>query len=516
MAEVDRTSYAASNHAVGEESPLLGDRVSSADNDESQAHESVPTIVEYSNKRLALTLASIWVGTFLAALDSTVIATLVTPISATFSSFSALSWLASAYLISNSAFQPLSGRLTDIFSRRSGLLFSNIFFCIGTLICGLATSEGMIIAGRVIAGIGGGGLNAISTFVASDMVPLRQRGVWQGIGNISWGLGSGIGGLYGGLINDVWGWRWAFLTQIPLIIISTLLVFFNVKVPRNNPQTPSFRRVDFLGAFTLVTALVLVLFGLNAGGNSVSWTHPIVLTTLPLSAVFFVLFIYVEKKLASEPIIPVQLMLDRTVTASCLVNWFITMAIFALLFYGPVYLQVAMKLSPAQSGLRLIPQSVGTAIGSLGSGFIMKATGKYYWLNISIGLLFMLAYAIACTLETSTPPLVPYIYFTFAGVSYGSILTVNLSALIAAVDHTHQAVVTSASYTFRSTGATIGITVASTLFQNMLKTRLWEKLGDREGAAEIIDKIRRNVDEVNRLPDSWVEPVVDCYMYALR
>ena len=112
--------------------------------------------------------------------DSTIIATLSAPISSSFDSLSLLSWLATAYLISNAACQPLSGKLTDIFSRRYGLLFSNFFFAVGTLTCGLAQSQGVIITGRVIAGIGGGGLTCISTFVGSDLIPLRKRGVWQG------------------------------------------------------------------------------------------------------------------------------------------------------------------------------------------------------------------------------------------------------------------------------------------------------------------------------------------------
>ena len=449
-------------------------------------------------------------------MDSTIIATLLAPISTSFASFYSLSWLASAYLIANAACQPLSGRLTDIFSRRSGLLFSNTFFALGTLICGLAASEGMIIAGRVIAGIGGGGLTAISTFVASDLVPLRKRGLWQGIGNICWGLGSGIGGLFGGWINDTWGWRWAFLVQVPFVLISALLVFLKVNVPTKKTEIPPLKRVDFVGALTLIAALVLLLFGLNAGGNTVPWAHPLVLTTLPLSVVFFGLFVYVEENVASEPVIPVRLLLHRTVAASCLTNWFGTMAVFALIFYGPLYFQIVMNLSPAQSGVRLIPQSVGTALGSLGSGIIMRATGKYYWLNLGVESLFVLACLAMCTLALATPAWLPFVYFSLSGVSYGAMLTVNLTGLIAAVDHEYQAVVTSASYTFRSTGSTIGITVASAIFQNILKRQLWATLGGREGAAEIIGRIRESVDEVKNLPAPWRQLVTDCYMMALQ
>ena len=124
------------------------------------------------------------VGRFLAALDGTVFATLAPTLSASFASFSLFSWLVTAYLIATAASQPLAGRLTDIFSRKNGLLFSYLFFGVGTLMCGLANTPSMVITGRLVAGIGGGGLTAISTFIASDLVPLRRRGIWQGIGNI--------------------------------------------------------------------------------------------------------------------------------------------------------------------------------------------------------------------------------------------------------------------------------------------------------------------------------------------
>jgi MFS family permease len=117
-------------------------------------------------------------------------------------------------LIANAAFQPLSGKLTDIYGRRVGIAFATIFFAAGTLICGMAQSGWVMILGRVIAGSGGGCLNTISTFVASDLIPLRKRGVWQGFGNIVFGTGMGLGGVFGGFIYDRIGWRWAFYLQV--------------------------------------------------------------------------------------------------------------------------------------------------------------------------------------------------------------------------------------------------------------------------------------------------------------
>lgn len=447
--------------------------------------------------------------------DTTIVATLSAPISSSFNSFSLLSWLATSYLISSAACQPLSGRLTDIYSRRWGLVFSNAVFALGNLICGLAKTEWAIILGRVVAGIGGGGLLVISTFVTSDLVPLRKRGIWQGVGNICYGAGSGLGGVFGGWINDTWGWRWAFLIQIPFLVASGILVAIKVDIPVKESDKARIKRVDFLGAITLVLTLVTLLLGLNTGGNQLPWTHPLVLTSLPLSAVFLGLFIYVEARVATEPMIPVKLLLDRTVAASCLTNWFTTMVVFGLLFYLPLYFQV-QGLSATAAGVRLIPQAIGTSVGSLGCGFVMRASGRYGFLNVAAVAVQVASSALICTLSFSTPAWLPFFYFFLLGLAYGSILTITLVALISAVDHEHHAVVTSASYAFRSTGSTIGITVASTVFQNTLKTGLWSRFGDRKDAAELIARLRESLDEIWKLPGDWRPGVLDAYMSSLR
>ncbi|KAJ5899374.1 hypothetical protein N7495_004118 [Penicillium taxi] len=494
-----------------EQTPLLRD----ADPASSPAENQEPLAEEATTKELLLILGSIWLGVFLAALDTTIVATLSAPISSSFNSFSLISWLATSYLISNAACQPLSGRLTDIYSRRWGLVFSNVFFALGNLICGLAKTEWVMILGRVVAGIGGGGLTAISTFVTSDLVPLRKRGVWQGIGNLCYGAGSGLGGVFGGWVNDTLGWRWAFLIQVPFLVISCILVATKVNIPVKETDQARIKRVDFLGAITLVLTLVTLLIGLNTGGNQVPWTHPVVLTSLPLSAVFLGIFIYVEACVVLEPIIPVRLLLDRTVAAACLTNWFTTMSVFGLLFYLPLYFQV-QGLSATAAGVRLIPQALGTSIGSLGCGVIMRASGRYKLLNVVAMALQMTSGALICTLNLATPAWLPFVYFFLGGIAYGSMLTITLVALISAVDHKHHAVVTSASYAFRSTGSTIGITIASTVFQNTLKTGLWSRFGERQNAAEWISRIRDSLDEIRRLPGDWKPGVLDAYMVSLR
>lgn len=433
---------------------------------------------------------------------------------------SILSWLATGYLIANSACQPLSGKLTDIFSRRWGLVFSNVFFGVGTLICGLANSAEAVIAGRVIAGVGGGGLTCITTFVTSDLIPLRQRGVWQGVGNLVFGMGMGLGGVFGGLCSDNLGWRWAFLIQVPFIVVSAILVWFLVDIPVNPSTKPPLRRIDFLGAFTLVVSLVLLLIGLNTGGNQLPWSDPRVIASLVLALVTLGAFLYVESnpKIVPEPIIPVSLVVrTRTVLAACLCNWFATMASYLFLYYIPLYLEATLSMSPTAAGLRVIPIAAATSAGSLGSGFIMKATGRYYLLMIATMLVFIAGSALLSTLQIATPAWATFVYGLPLGWGYGGMLTITLVAMISAVEHKYQAVITAASYAFRSTGGTIGITVAGAVYQNVLTSELRERYGGMPDSEHVIRRIRDSLDGVNHLPEGWsVEVVKGVYMDALR
>ena len=505
------------NSSADEESPLLvHNQTRSPLSRHSPDTETIIADEEPSNRYLIIVFGSVFIGVFLAALDTTIVATLSVPISNSFGSLSLLSWLGSSYLIANAACQPLSGRLTDIFSRRSGLVVCNILFAAGTLMCGLATSQWTLLAGRVVAGMGGGGLNAIASFVASDLVPLRKRGVIQGFIHICYGVGAGLGGLFGGWVNDLWGWRAAFLSRLPLITVSAVLVCLTLK---NTPPKPNDKsrlsRVDFAGAFTLSLTLVLLILGLNSGGNVVEWTHPLVLVSVSLSVMAAGAFVLIETKWAKEPIIPMHLLLNRTVLAACLMNWFITMVLFMATFYVPILFQVNGS-STTTSGIRLIPQSVGTSISSLTCGYIMKRTGKYRALGLVVIACSCFGFAGLSTMTIDTPTVLVLLYVFLVGVGYGGMLSVALLSTVAAVSHDEQAVATSANYAFRSTGSTIGVTIASAVYQNLLQEGLHQRFDGREGSQDVIRRILNSLDELKHLPEGWSEGVYEAYAIALR
>ena len=448
-------------------------------------------------------------------------ATLAAPIATSFISLTMFAWLTTAYLIGQAASQPLSGKLTDIYSRRSGILLSNLLFALGNLLCGVAANEWIMILGRVIAGLGGGGLNTISTLIGNDLVPSRKRGLWQGIGNLFWGVGNGLGGFFGGFVNDTVGWKPAFWLQVPLTIISMMMIWINydcedethVRAVATKGKS-AMSRVDYLGSLSLILSLVALLLGLTSGGNIVSWSHPVVLVSLPLAAVFAGIFIIIEDRVAEEPILPLRLLNDRTVLCSCLTCWFFNLTIYTTLFYLPVFYEIR-NVSTRVSGAVLVSFSLSFSLGSLGAGAVILRTGRYRLLLQLTLVLLLIGTGLACTNSLTSPLWTPLIALFCVGISFGSMLTVTLIAFTTAVKIEDQAVVTSLSYIFRSTGSVLGLAFSSTIFQNVLVQALRSRLAD-EHADELARRLRDNIDAMKDLPQREQMLVRMSYIFSLR
>ena len=406
--------------------------------------EEATAIEGISSSRLVLIMGTVWLSIFLASLDSTIIATLSAPISSEFDWLSLLSWLATASLIANAAVQPIAGRLTDIFGRRLGLAVSNLFFAVGNLICGLSTNYYTMILGRVLAGIGRGGMISVATFLTSDLTPLRKRGTMQGIANVWYGAGAMLGAVIGGLIQDhtILGWRFAFFIQVPPSLLLIPAIWILVKVPCKESEQSSLERIDFLGVFFTVSFLVLLLLGLNAGGNSVAWTHPLPLTTLPLSLLAFAGFIWCEGK-AKHPIIPARLLQDPTVLAACFASLFVSMVLMTSTFYLPLYFQV-LGDSTSTAGLRFLPLPLGGVVGALGVGYVMTLTGECKRSGVLGSLALIAGTGILVFQDESSPVYLTCVALFFVGAGFSLVLTTATEACLAAVDHSQQALVTSA------------------------------------------------------------------------
>ncbi|KXJ93021.1 major facilitator superfamily domain-containing protein [Microdochium bolleyi] len=200
---------------------------------------------------------------------------------------------------------------------------------------------------------------------------------------------------------------------------------------------------------------------------------------------------------------------------ACATNMLCTMVNFSVLFYAPIYLQV-LGNTATQAGLVILFGPIGVSFASVGAGLIMKRTGKYLALGMISVLLQIISAAILSTLDADTPKWHLMVAFVLLGAGVGAMLTITLLACLAAVDHSQQAVITSATYAFRSIGSTLGITISSAVYQNVLKAQLWDRFGGEPGAADEIQRIRDDLDEINHLPPGWRDGVIASYMEAFR
>ncbi|KAI9361891.1 major facilitator superfamily domain-containing protein [Pilaira anomala] len=467
-------------------------------------------------------LIGLWVGVGLSSLDASIVATIFPQIGTEFKRSNEIIWIATAYLLSYTALQPLYGRISDAFGRRTAYLSATVIFFVGSGMCGAATNLWALVISRAIAGIGGGGMNTMSAVITSDLVSLRERGKYQGYANIAYGLGSVIGAPLGGLITDNIGWRYCFYINLPLLIISLyvatfLLTDYNLKEKEVElTLAEKFKSIDYMGAITVVTGVICFLLATSMGGNSRTWSDPLVCGLLIVSVASSIAFCYIEANFAMNPLMPWHIISSRTPFACSLTNFFIVMCSFALTYTTPLFFQGVLGYSSSQSGLFFLPKIIAMSAGSLASGFWMSRTGEYKKFIIVCSIIAFVS-MIGTSFWTHNSSIVfIVICLLLDGVSSGAIITTALIAMLSCVGSTEMATITSISYLFRSAGGVIGISATSAIFQGIVKKILTERIHGPE-AAEIIEIARKSMNEVRSLlPPDALAIVLDTYEVAIR
>ncbi|KAF2753420.1 MFS general substrate transporter [Pseudovirgaria hyperparasitica] len=434
---------------------------------------------ELSGAQLYLTLFFPYLGQLLLAMDATITTTVSATIASDFSSLAIVSWLGSSYLVATAATQPVSGGLSDRFGRRSSLIVSIIAFGVGNLMCGYAESTSVMVAGRVVAGAGGGAMSSITQFITSDILPLRKRPLWQGIGNVVWAAGIGLGGVVGGAINDWIGWRWAFLGLTPLTLL--ILLGSILTLPSKMDKTQGVNlHLDYPGAILLSTSLVLLILGLNLLEGGQADIAPLAL--LGIAAVLLLFFIVFEFQYATEQIIPIQLLGNRSIAGVCMSGFFVSASMYTLLFYVPLLIQVR-GFTTSEVGIQFLGEVAGASIGSFATGATMRAIGGYGLLKPLVYLVFVAAPLLFFLSTLDWPIWTTVVSLIAMGSGFGSVLTVIVTGLLAVTEQRIQAPVTGMLYAFRQAGSSSGLAVAGILFRVLVTKEL--------GTGATVDNIGR-------------------------
>jgi EmrB/QacA subfamily drug resistance transporter len=403
----------------------------------------------------------------LAALDQTIVATALPTIAGDFGGLNHISWVVSAYLLAQTAVTPLYGKLGDLYGRKIVLQTAIVVFLAGSALCGAAQSMTELIVFRGIQGLGGGGLIVLTQSVVGDVVPPRQRGIYQGVFGGVFGLASVAGPLLGGFLVDNASWRWIFYVNLPVGAVA--LVVLAVALPktgrRGEPQ------IDFLGAWLIAAGLSAIVLVTSLGGNTWPWDSAQVVIVGLLGVALLVAFTFVERG-AAESVLPPRLFRNRVFTTTSIEGLIVGFALFGAITFLPLFFQTVKGASPTGSGLRLVPMIAGLLVTSVGSGRLIARIGRYKPFPIAGTALMTVGFVLLAGMGVGVSTLSSSLRLVVLGLGLGLVMQVLVLAVQNSVDYEDLGVATSGTVLFRSIGGSLGTAVFGAVFSGRLGREL--------------------------------------------
>jgi len=412
----------------------------------------------FSHAAIRQILIGLMLAILLGALDQTIVSVSLPRIAQDLGDPSMLAWVVSGYLVSSTIATPIYGKLGDLYGRRRLLISAILIFLVSSAGCALAQSMPMLIAARVLQGLGGGGLISTAQAIIGDVAPGRERGRYQGYIAVVYAAASVGGPVLGGYLTHYLSWHWIFWINLPLGVAA----FWASHGALKALPVPGIRRpIDYVGTALLIAGLSALLIAFTRVGQGVSLLAGDTLGLLAGAVVVLVLFVLHESR-TEEPILPLALFRNRTVTVGCLLNFLCFFQVIALSVLVPYGMQMLDRVTGDASALRLIPFTLAVPVAATASGRVMLRTGRYKSLQISGTAMLVLALLLLAWLGPHAS-FVSEIALTLAGASIGMSMPSSLVAVQSAVAQRELGVATATTALFRSMGGAIGIAILSSV-----------------------------------------------------
>ena len=332
-----------------------------------------PETITFSRPEVASIMIGLVLAMLLASLDQTIVATSLTAIARDLDGWQLIPWVVSAYLVASTITTPIYGRLSDLYGRRKLLLSAILLFAGGAVLCALSHSMPELIAARIVQGIGGGGLRAVSQATVADIVPPRERGRIQGYFTSVFTVSNAMGPVLGGLFVDYLSWHWIFWTYLPIAAGAFALsnrALKRLPVPTRKPV------IDWAGAILILCSATPILLGVGQAQKAGGWLSIEVVGPI-LLGVLFIGGLIMRERVASDPMLPLRLFANRTFSLSSLISFLNSGVMIALVMLVPINYQLVGAMPANQAGIRLISLTVGAVLGSFTAGQLVSRTGRY-------------------------------------------------------------------------------------------------------------------------------------------
>jgi EmrB/QacA subfamily drug resistance transporter len=409
---------------------------------------------------------------FLSALDQSVVGAAMRTIADDLKGLELQAWVTTAYLITSTVTTPIYGKLGDILGRRRLFIVAITIFIFGSLLCGTAADMLQLAAWRAVQGIGAGGLFTLALTVLADIVPPRERakyqGMFLGVFATSSVLGPIIGGLFAGAnqILFISGWRWVFLINLPIGIVALFMVVAFLHVP----HTAKNHRIDWLGAVTIVIAVVPLLL-VAENGRDWGWDSFESIAMYVTGGVGIILFILAERAAKHEALLPLTLFKSKTFSMATILGVLVGVGMFGGMMTLPLLLQIVMGATPTEAGFMMLPMVAGMMTATIISGQITSKTGKYKMFMVIGPILLTLGYLYLTSFNADTQFWQAAIGMVLIGLGLGQLMQTLTLAAQNSVPASDVGVATASATFFRQMGGTLGVAVfISILFNNLVDT----------------------------------------------
>ncbi|MFJ3282406.1 MFS transporter [Streptomyces halstedii] len=442
-----------------------------------------PAGTPMTHRQIMEALTGLLLGMFVAILSSTVVSNALPEIISDLGGGqSAYTWVVTASLLAMTATTPLWGKLADLFSKKLLVQIALIIYVAGSIVAGLSTSSGMLIVCRVVQGIGVGGLSALAQIVMAAMISPRERGRYSGYLGAVFAVATVGGPLLGGVITDTsWmGWRWCFYVGVPFAVIALIVLQKTLKLPVVKREV----KVDWWGAFFISAAVSLLLLWVTFAGDKYDWLSWQTVTMVVGAALLALIFVFVESR-ASEPIIPLRLFRNRTITLASAASLFVGIGMFAGTVFFSQYFQLARGKSPTMSGVMTIPMIAGLFLSSTLSGQIITKTGRWKAWLVSGGFLLTAGLGMLGTIRYDTEYWHIAVFMFVMGLGIGMMMQNLVLATQNQVAPADLGAASSVVTFFRSLGGAIGVSALGAVLGNRVTRYVKDGLADLgpEGAA---------------------------------
>ncbi|WP_245995073.1 MDR family MFS transporter [Companilactobacillus furfuricola] len=403
---------------------------------------------------------AVFIATFMTAIEGTIVSTAMPTIIGSLHGVSLMNWVFSIYLLMTAVSTPIYGKLSDMIGRKPIFIFGLGLFVVGSVLCSLSNSMFTLILSRVVQGLGSGAIQPLTFTIIADIYPLDKRAKVLGLNGSSWGIAAVIAPLLGGFIVEQLSWHWVFLINLPIGIITMILIWAFFKEERRDAGKA---KIDYVGTMLLMLVLLPIMLALQFIGTSSAWL-PISLVVLSILSIFA--FVHFERKV-SDPILPLNLFRNKTFVIQNVIALLISGFLISFEAYIPTWMQGILGLSPSMGGFAVTPSSVVWIFGSFWAGTLLKKFAPNRVIYISLVFLAV-ANAFLLLAHVGTT----FAYFlalaAIAGMGFGLTITTTTVTAQTVVPAENVGVATSFNTLLRTIGQSLMVSVDGIILNTAL------------------------------------------------